>query len=76
MSYFKWNVNLSKRVGMDGVFLGLLLLGLGLLLGISFGLCPQEIPPSSPASPWKTPSIPPLFLGLTQSVWILAAISE
>jgi hypothetical protein len=29
----------------------------GLLLGISLGLCPQQIPWSSPASPWKTPSI-------------------
>ena len=27
---------------------------------------PREIPQSSPASPWKTPSIPPLLLGLTQ----------
>ena len=48
---------------MDGVFLGLA----GLLLGISLGLCPQEIPRSSPASPWKTPSIHPLLLGLTHS---------
>ena len=47
---------------MDGVFLRLA----GLLLGISLGLCPREIPSSSPASPRKTPSIPPLFLGLTQ----------
>ena len=47
---------------MDGVFLGLA----ELLLGISLGLCPREIPQSSPASPWKTPSIPPLLLGLTQ----------
>ena len=28
------------------------------------GLCPREIPRSSPASPRKTPSIPPLLLGL------------
>ena len=48
---------------MDRVFLGLA----GLLLGIYLGLCPQEIPLSSPASPRKTPSIPPLLLGLTQS---------
>ena len=39
----------------------------GLLLGISLGLRPPEIPRSSPASPWKNPSIPPLLLGLTQS---------
>ena len=48
---------------MDGVFLGLA----GLLLGIFLGLCPREIPRSSPASPWKTPSIPPLLLGLTHA---------
>ena len=48
---------------MDGVFLGLA----GRLLGISLGLCPQEISQSSPASPGKTPSIPPLLLGLTHS---------
>ena len=54
-------VNPSKRVGMDGVFLGLA----GLLLGISLGLRPREIPQSSPVSPWKTPSIPPLLLGIT-----------
>ena len=29
---------------------------------------PREIPRSSPASPRKTPSIPPLLLGLTQSI--------
>ena len=39
----------------------------GLLLGISLGLFPREIAPSSRDSPWKTPSIPPLLLGLTQS---------
>ena len=63
MSYFKLNVNLSERVRMDGFFLGLP----GLLLGTSLGLCPREIPRSSPASPQKTPSIPPLLLGLTHS---------
>ena len=47
---------------MDGVFLGLA----GRLLDIPLGLRPQEIPQSSPASPWKTLSIPPLLLGLTQ----------
>ena len=47
---------------MDGVFLWLA----GLLLGISLGIRPREIPWSSPASPWKTLSIPPLLLGLTQ----------
>ena len=53
MSYLKSNVNPSKRVWMDGVFLG---------LGIYLGLCPQEIPRSSPASPWKTPTFLPLYL--------------
>ena len=48
---------------MDGVVLGLA----ELLLRISLGLCPQEIPRSSPASPWKTSSSPPLLLGLTHS---------
>ena len=47
---------------MDGIFLELA----GLLLGISLGLRPWELPRSSPASPWKIPSIPPLLLGLTQ----------
>ena len=60
-TYQKQNVNLSKRVGKDRVFLGLA----GLLLGISLGLRPREIPQSSPASPWKTPSLPPLLLRLT-----------
>ena len=27
-------------------------------VGISLGHCPREKPQSSPASPWKTPSIP------------------
>ena len=49
---------------MDGVFLELA----ELLLWISLWLCPRKIPRSSPASPWQTPSIPPLLLGLTQSV--------
>ena len=48
---------------MEEVFLGLS----GLLLGISLGLRPWEIPRRSPASPRKTPSIPPLILGLTQT---------
>ena len=61
-TYFWWNVNLSKRVGMDGVFLELA----GRLLGISLGLRPREILRSSPASPRNLPSIPPLLLGLTQ----------
>ena len=47
---------------MDEIFLGLA----GLLLGICLELRPREIPRSSPASLWKTLSIPPLFLGLTQ----------
>ena len=59
---WKWNVNLSKRVRKHSVFLGLA----ELLLGISLGLCPREIPQSSPASPWKTPSFPPLLLRLNQ----------
>ena len=62
-TYWKYNVNLSKRVGKDRVFLGLA----GMLLGISLGLCPREIPWSSPASPRKTPSFPPLLLRLTHS---------
>ena len=40
-----------------------------MLLGISLGLRPQEIPRSSPASPRKTPPIPPLLLRLTQYKW-------
>ena len=63
-TYYKNNVNLSKRVGKDRVFLGLA----GLLLRISFGLCPREIPRSRPASPRKTLSFPPLLLRLTQYV--------
>ena len=50
---FKKNVKRSKQVGKDGVSLGLS----GLLHRISFGLWPL-----------KTPTIPPLFLRLTQSV--------
>ena len=49
---------------MDGVFLGLA----GLLLGNSLRLRPREIPRSRTASPCKTPSIPPLLLGLTQYI--------
>ena len=52
---------------MDGFFLGLA----GLLLGIFLGLCPREIPWSSPTSPRKAPSIPPLVLGLTQFLPLL-----
>ena len=40
-------------VGMDRVF--------PRLLGISLRLCPQEIPQSSPASPWKKPVQPSSF---------------
>ena len=61
MSYFKLNVNPYKRVGMDGVFLGLA----RLLLGISLRRCPRKISQSSPASPRKTLSIPTILLGLT-----------
>ena len=46
----------------------------GLLLGISLGLCRQEIPRSSPASPWKTPPFPSLLLRLTHyfsSTWLI-----
>ena len=64
MSSFKYNVNPSKRVGMDWAFLVLA----GVLFGISLGLRPREIPMSCPVIPWKTPSIPPLLLGLTQYV--------
>ena len=38
-TYWKYNVNLSKRVRKDGVFPGLA----WLLLGISLGLRPREI---------------------------------
>ena len=62
-TYWKYNVNMGKRVGKDRVFLRLA----GLILRISFGLCPQEIPWSSPTSPQKTRSVPPLLLCLTQS---------
>ena len=61
-TYLKQNENLSKRVGKDEVFLWMA----GLLLGISLGLCPWEIPRSSPASPWKTLSFPPILLRLNQ----------
>ena len=54
----KKNVNLSKRFRKEWVFLG--------LTGISLGLCPWEIPQKNPASPWKTPTVRPLLLGLTQ----------
>ena len=63
---------LFLRVGKDGVFLGLA----GLLLGISLGLRPWEIPPSSPACPRKTPSFPPLLLRLTHSVMCSSAIVD
>ena len=62
-TYQKYNVNLSKRVGKDGVFLGLAVL----LLGIFLGFCPREIPRCSPASPRITPSFPPLLLRLNKS---------
>ena len=55
---FFYRVNLSKRVGKDGFFLGLE----GLLIGISLGFCPREIFQSSPVSYWKTLSFPPLSL--------------
>ena len=61
----------SKRVRMDGVFLRLA----GLLQKISPWLCLQNIPQSSPASRQKTPSIPPLLLGFTQSLFALRAVS-
>ena len=35
--YFKYNVNLSKRVGMDGVFLGLAELLLKISPGFALG---------------------------------------
>ena len=50
------NVNQSKSVRKAA-----------LLLGISLGLCPQEILRSNPASHWKTMSFPPPLLRLTQS---------
>ena len=70
-SNLKKNVYPSKRVRMDGVFLRLA----GLLHEISPWLCLQDIPQSSPASPQKTPSIPSLLLGFTQSLFALIAVS-
>ena len=55
---------MSKRVGKGGAFLGLA----ELLLVISLGLCPREIPRSSPDSSQKTQSFPTLLLRLTQSL--------
>ena len=52
---------------MDELFVELA----GLLLEISLELRPWEIPWSSPAIPQKTPSIPPLVIGLTQSLPLL-----
>ena len=49
---------------MDKAFLGLA----ELLLEISLGLHPREIPRSRPASPAKTLFIPSLLLGLTHSL--------
>ena len=72
MSFFKQDVNASLRIRIDGGFLGLA----GLFLGISLGLRHREIPRSSPASPWKTPSIPPLLLGLTHSWFTLTVRLE
>ena len=54
------HIYLSKRVVKDGVLLGL---G-GMLLVIFLRLRPWEIPRSSPASPQKTLSIPPLLISL------------
>ena len=45
----------------------------GLLLRISLGLCPREIPWSSPVGPRKTLSNPPLLFGLTQSNYCSAS---
>ena len=56
---------MSKIVGKEGVFLGLA----SLRLGISLGLRLWEIPQSSPARPWKKPSVPPLFLRLSNSIY-------
>ena len=57
---------------MDRAFLGLA----GLLLRISRGPRPQEIPQSSPASPRKTQSFPPLLLSLTHFVQFSSHFSE
>ena len=67
---------------MDGIlaFLKIIQLNFIILKSVSYyahslGLekgnifCPQEIPRSSPASPWKSPSFPPLLLILTQYVF-------
>ena len=47
-----------------------------MLLGISLGLCPQEVPRSSSASPRKTPSITTLLLGFTQSAARLVVLAS
>ena len=57
-TYFKYNVNLHKRVRNDVVFLGL-------FIWICREFCPWEIHRSSPASPMKTLSIPLFFTQIT-----------
>ena len=36
---------------------------------------PGKIPQSSPARPWKTPTIPPLLIGLNQSIQLLETLA-
>ena len=53
---------------MDGVFFGLVELLLGISLGLRLASLAGLASLASLASPRKTPFIPPLLLGLTQSV--------
>ena len=58
MSYFEQNLNPSKRVGMDGVFLSLA----GLLLGIlEFRTLPSGNPSEQPCQPEENPVHPSSF---------------
>ena len=56
-SYWKQNVNLSKRVRKDSVFLGLQ----GLLLGIFLMFCPLGNPLEQPYQPLENPVHPSSF---------------
>ena len=55
---FTYWVNPSKRGGMDGVFQGMT----GLLIGISGGQRPREIPRSSPANPVHPDSFTRIYI--------------
>ena len=55
----------NTSISIPGKLSGFFLWVEGLLLWISLGLPPREVPRSSPTIPLKTLSIPPLLLGLT-----------